>query len=233
MQKTEMQVVFSTLKIRLPLDEDRINDRFVQHLSIYNKTKNEYNGSMMKTIREFLEEQINEQLIQAVVSGRRTGEGPSKVKLRPVELKGKIFYQASMTEGPKVYHKNYSREEMIDYLEHAMEEFRQLQATGRSQDGSILISKKGKATIKTKHHETTQNEKVKIAPHNRVKQYILKEGTAAPFLVDLGVMTKLLLPDMISLDRLTVFWSLSGIFFRNFQKTERLRFWILDAESPI
>ena len=190
MQKTEMQVVFSTLKIRLPLDEDRINDRFVQHLSIYNKTKNEYNGSMMKTIREFLEEQINEQLIQAVVSGRRTGEGPSKVKLRPVELKGQIFYQASMTEGTKVYHKNYSREEMITYLEHAMEEFRQLQVTGRSQDGSILISKKGKATIKTKHHETTQNEKVKIAPHNRVKQYILKEGTAAPFLVDLGVMTK-------------------------------------------
>ena len=46
---------------------------------------------MMKTIREFLEEQINEQLIQAVVSGRRTGEGPSKVKLRPVELKGQIF----------------------------------------------------------------------------------------------------------------------------------------------
>ena len=145
---------------------------------------------MMKTIREFLEEQINEQLIQAVVSGRRTGEGPSKVKLRPVELKGQIFYQASMTEGTKVYHKNFTREEMIAYLEHAMEEFRQLQATGRSQDGSILISKKGKATIKAKQHGPAQNEKIKIAPHNRVKQYILREGTAAPFLVDLGVMTK-------------------------------------------
>ena len=144
----------------------------------------------MKTIREFLEEQINEQLIQAVVSGRRTGEGPSKVKLRPVELKGKLCYQASVTEGTKVYHKNYSREEIIDYLEQAMEEFRQLQVIGRSQDGSILISKKGKATIKTKNHKAVQNESVKIAPHNRVKQYILKEGTAAPFLVDLGVMTK-------------------------------------------
>ena len=110
----------------------------------------------MKTIREFLEEQINEQLIQAVVSGRRTGEGPSKVKLRPVELKGQIFYQASMTEGTKVYHKNFTREEMIAYLEHAMEEFRQLQATGRSQDGSILISKKGKATIKTKQQREYQ-----------------------------------------------------------------------------
>ena len=39
MQKTEMQVVFSTLKIRLPLDEDRINDRFVQHLSYTIKQK--------------------------------------------------------------------------------------------------------------------------------------------------------------------------------------------------
>ena len=27
MQKTEMQVVFSTLKIRLPLDEDRIKQK--------------------------------------------------------------------------------------------------------------------------------------------------------------------------------------------------------------
>ena len=167
-----------------------MNDRFLQHLSIYKKNENEYNGSMMKTIREFLEEQINEQLIQAVVSGRRTGGGPSKVKLRPVELKGKLCYQASVTEGTKVYHKNYSREEIIDYLEQAMEEFRQLQVIGRSQDGSILISKKGKATIKTKNHKAVQNESVKIAPHNRVKQYILKEGTAAPFLVDLGVMTK-------------------------------------------
>lgn len=62
----------------------------------------------------------------------------------------KLCYQASVTEGTKVYHKNYSREEIIDYLEQAMEEFRQLQVIGRSQDGSILISKKGKATIKTK-----------------------------------------------------------------------------------
>ena len=52
----------------------------------------------MKNLKEYLEEQINEQLIQAVVSGRRTGEGPSKVKLRPVELKGKLCYQASVAE---------------------------------------------------------------------------------------------------------------------------------------
>lgn len=41
----------------------------------------------MKTIREFLEEQINEQLIQAVLSQSRIKEGVSKVKIRPVEQK--------------------------------------------------------------------------------------------------------------------------------------------------
>ena len=39
-----------------------------------------------------------------------------------------------------------------------------------------------------KHHE--QKEKVQIQAHNRVKQYILKEGVPVPFLIDLGVMNE-------------------------------------------
>ena len=69
----------------------------------------------MKTIDEYLEEQINEQLFQAVLSGSR-GDGPSKVKIRPVEIKGQVVYQASETVGTKVLHKNYPREELIQYL---------------------------------------------------------------------------------------------------------------------
>ena len=43
-------------------------------------------------------------------------------------------------------------------------------------------------TIKEKHHET--REPVQIQAHNRVKQYILKEGVPVPFLIDLGVMNE-------------------------------------------
>ena len=46
----------------------------------------------MKTIDEYLDEQINEQLCQAVLSGSK-GEGPSKAKIRPVEIKGQVIYQ--------------------------------------------------------------------------------------------------------------------------------------------
>lgn len=42
----------------------------------------------MKNLKEYLEEQINENLIQAVLSAGRKADGPSKVKIRPVKLKG-------------------------------------------------------------------------------------------------------------------------------------------------
>ena len=98
----------------------------------------------MKTIDEYLEEQINEQLCQAILSGSR-GDGPSKVKIRPVEIRGKVVYQASETVGTKVLHKNYSREELISYLKAGLQhDFSQLQASGMALDGTILVSKKGK-----------------------------------------------------------------------------------------
>ena len=99
--------------------------------------------------------------------------GPTKVKIRPVEVRGGIFYQASAQDGPKVFHKNYSREELLEYLEKSLKnEFGQLQASGQNLDGTVLVSKKGKITIRTKMHQT--QEPVKILSHNRVKQYILK-----------------------------------------------------------
>lgn len=144
---------------------------------------------MMKTLKEYLEKQINEQLKQAVLSGKRKGEGPSLIKVRPVEIKGRILYQASSTEGTQIFHKNYEREEVLEFLEKEItENFTQLQGQGETLDGTVLVSKKGKITVKAKNHPA--KEKVKIQAHNRVKRYILKEGIPVPFLIDLGVMTK-------------------------------------------
>ena len=76
----------------------------------------------MKNLREYLEEQINENLIQAVLSAGRNKDGISKIKIRPIRLKGQICYQASATEGQKVLHKNYGRTELIEYVEKELAE---------------------------------------------------------------------------------------------------------------
>ena len=105
------------------------------------------------------------------------------------EARNQICYQASATEGTKIFHKNYTQEQLIEYLEKEItDHFGQFQARGRRLDGTVLVSKKGKMTVKTKKHPVS--EPVQIQAHNRVKQYILKEGVPVPFLEDLGVMNE-------------------------------------------
>ena len=181
----------------------------------------------MKTLQEFLEEQISEELILAVLSGSRKKEIPSRVRIRPVELKGRILYQASSTVGTKVLHENYTRKELLAYMEQALAgDYSQLQVQGSSADGSVLVSKKGKQTIKVKPHAV--KKPAKILSHNRVKQYILPEGKPVPFLVDLGVMSlegKFMFLLMININRSTFLEFIEDIF-PAFPGTERLLLWI-------
>ena len=150
----------------------------------------DYERLNMMTLQEFLEKQFDENLMLAVLSGQRSKEkeAPSKVRIRQIELKGSVCYQASSTVGSKVLHSNYSREEVIAYVEQSLQEGGFSQVQGRCKDGSVLVSKKGKITVKVKEHQA--KEPVQILAHNRVKQYILKEGTPVPFLMDLRVMNK-------------------------------------------
>lgn len=150
-----------------------------------------YNRNMMNeyTLRNFLEEHINENLLQMILSGNKSGGEPSRVKIRPVLLKDRLLYQASQTMGAKVLHTNYERGQVITYIEDMMQKyFRQLQSQGMDMDGSVLVSKRGKMTFKSRKHSIL--EQARELSHNRTKKYILKEGTPVPFLIDLGVMTK-------------------------------------------
>ena len=142
----------------------------------------------MTTTDEFFDQLISENMILAVLSGCRRKDAPSRVRIRPVELKGRILYQASLPDGAKMLHRNYEREELVGFLKESLDgTYSQLQVQGRQVDGSILVSKKGKHTLRLKPHEVKEN--AKILSHNRVKQYILPQGKPVPFLVDLGVMT--------------------------------------------
>lgn len=143
----------------------------------------------MENLRELLEKHLNKEVHQLILSGARNSDGPSKVKIRPILLSDRLMYQASATVGKKEIHKNYEKEEVIDYIEEMLKgHFKQMQVTGSRQDASVLVSKKGKMTIKEKKHP--ENICQKTLEHNRKKRYILEEGIVVPFLVDLGVMTK-------------------------------------------
>ncbi len=144
----------------------------------------------MEELRERLSAALSDRLYQVVISNPRKKEGAFKIKIRPVMVKGELCFQETVSEGTQVFHRNYEKQEMLSRILFYMEDgFRQLEA--ESMDGKVtaLVSKKGKVTVKCKSKGEASLYKPDMS-HNRAKNYILEEGTAVPFLVDLGVQAK-------------------------------------------
>lgn len=140
----------------------------------------------MQQVRELLEEVLSKELYQIIISNAKDKEKMFKVKVRPVLVKDELLFQETAYVGTQVFHNNYTKNEMsgrvIEYLE---DNFRQCEIETTQQKATILVSKKGKVTLKCKGNAGRTAD----LSHNRVKSYILEEGKVVPFLVDLGVQT--------------------------------------------
>ena len=134
----------------------------------------------MEEIIQFLAGILNREFIRAVFSNPRVKDNVVKAKLRPTEQKGELLFQLESFTKTQAFHKNLTVEETKDELAKLLEEFRQVQVETVSEDITVLISKKGKATIKRKRKKV--QAKAADLSHNRKKKYILEEGIAVPFL---------------------------------------------------
>lgn len=185
----------------------------------------------MEQLKTLFEEIFHIDLVQAVWSSPRGGE-IQKIKIRPVELKGGLYFQFESFTKTQVFHENLTEEMAVSKMCALAQQFKQLQMTAAQEEYTVLISKKGKTTIRRRKRNLTAGQpkqsladahaarqpkqSLAEAPatgkpeksllgtpaaagagattrnyaHNRVKHYILQEGTAVPFLVDLGVMTR-------------------------------------------
>ena len=152
----------------------------------------------MTEVKQILDKYLDRNLRQIVISGARKKDGISRVRIRPVLIKEKLMFQCTKTLGPKEFHENHEKIETIVLAEEwLLNGFRQLQLESMKGTVNILVSKKGKCTIKEKINENIKNScsgqegcRDQELTHNRKKRYILEEGKPVDFLVDLGVMTK-------------------------------------------
>ena len=147
----------------------------------------------MNKVRQLLKESLTGGLYQMTLSGA-AGEatGCSKKKIRPVLLKDRLLFQITAYRGTQVFHENHTAEEAAAILEADLSgSFKQLQVETTSFEATVLVSKKGKMTVRKKQRSVSEdNVKVSLS-HNRKKRYILEEGRGT-----------------ISSVRSTVFWSL-------------------------
>lgn len=157
----------------------------------------------MDELRSLLQQSLNEELIQIILSNSRNTEEAFKVKIRPVLIKGSLFFQKTLYRGRQVFHENLNGQDAAVSIEEYLKRlFRQGEILSRTRSAVILVSKKGKVTIKRRERildDRADAEAIKTVrepvarqislEHNRRKQYILPEGTPVDFLTGLGVQS--------------------------------------------
>lgn len=145
---------------------------------------------MLESLRNFVNRVLGGNLlIAATLSQLRKKEQSSftKVQIKPVKLKKRLFYQFSYVYSNKETHENLLPSMAVERINSLFDEtFRQGLFCTTEADYQVLISKKYKVSILT---QSPSRSAVSLV-HNRQKRYVLDEGQPVPFLVELGIMNE-------------------------------------------
>ena len=162
----------------------------------------------MDDLQRILEESLDEKLKMIVLSNSRDEAMAAKAKIRPVLIGGALKFQETKYQGTKVFHENFTKDEIVVRLRGQLDSlFKQCEITAQGLSATVLVSKKGKMTVKVRRghkdaqagisgNQAREGLKAEEQPvtdaqsslaHNRVKQYILPEGEPVDFLIGLGV----------------------------------------------
>lgn len=145
-----------------------------------------------------IEENLNIDFTDMIISNPIKGEETKKITVRPVTIKEAELYQVCEYRNNQVFHKNVDKNILMGLLNRWMgTSMKQLLLRSTKKEVTMLISSKGKETLKVKKLQPIEADELQSVnkssrnntSHNREKTYIIQEGTFVPFLFDLGVVT--------------------------------------------
>ncbi len=156
----------------------------------------------MKTPSEALLSCAEEGLLSAIFSSPQNNSPFDKIRVRSLQ-DGKDTLQLEQFKGPKVFHRNVNAVEFPEIAATWIpEQFSRAELTTGTRKCHLMANRKGRVSVLVRPAApvdtsgapaTARGSAQPSTPasgHNRVKQYILEEGTPVPFLIDLGVMTE-------------------------------------------
>ena len=202
---------------------------------------------------------MTEGLVLAVASNPadKAEDAPTKLRIRPVNIRGEVRFQVTQTVGTKELHENLDAPAAAELLcrmtagepagseysaatapvgsgytaatapagseytsapdktgavnkTSATQQFRQIEIQDNASSLLVMVSKKGKRTVKQRRlskptvcgtdtacengtsaaNQDRAETAAGVQSHNRTRSYLLPEGEPVPFLVELGVMAR-------------------------------------------
>lgn len=117
---------------------------------------------------------------------RDATDGPDRVTVRPVAIRGVPGYQIAQRIGRREVHENVDAEALVSRIE-AWFGPHFLDGTLRTATADIVFrhDRRGGVRVETQPAERPPPD----TAHDRTRNYVIPEGTPCPFLVEIGVMT--------------------------------------------
>lgn len=104
----------------------------------------------MNELSKLLQENLNIEFISATLSNSKKKDDVQKVKVRPVLKKEVLYFQFESFRNNQAFHENVEEKKACEILLEYMGNMRQMQMETQRADYTVLVSKKGKVTIKSK-----------------------------------------------------------------------------------
>ena len=98
----------------------------------------------MDELKKILETSLDINFVRAVISNPRVKGEILKVKVRPIEKKGSLYFQFEAYTKTQVFHENVPALKAAERILSYMHMFRQMQMTAGGKEYTVLVSKKGK-----------------------------------------------------------------------------------------
>ena len=123
----------------------------------------------MNELRVLLQENLNKDFISAVLSNPRDKEVATKIKVRPLMHKDHLVFQVETFRNNQAFHENLEPQEACEKLMECMQNMKQMQCETVAAAYTVLVSKKGKVTIKKKAQKC-ENRKTPGRLHLRLRR---------------------------------------------------------------
>lgn len=144
----------------------------------------------MNNLRQLIENLFDKRnILRMIFSNPYKKEKDSiiKVTVKPYDSNDEIKYQFTYQFDNRVAHSNLDFEDSINEVVALITNiFKQVLVNTSDKEYHVLSNKSGKISIIERANQVAHKE-MKLT-HNREKQYIIKDNTVVPFLVELGVM---------------------------------------------